>query len=160
MKRPVSMLLVVVMSLGLLLSACAPTAAPATTQPLAPSNPTKAVDPAKPAEPTVAPTEPAAAPAQSESDGVMTISQEQQSAWVRNFNPLLPDKSQRFPTRSGIYEPLFVYNVMTGEFVPWLATEYKWSPDATKLTMTTRDGVKWSDGQPFTAKDVAFTFNL
>lgn len=49
---------------------------------------------------------------------------------------------------------------MTGEFVPWLATEYKWSPDATKLTMTMRDGVKWSDGEPFTAQDVAYTFNL
>ncbi len=157
MKRPVYVVLAFVMILGLLLSACAPTTSSAATQPPAPAEPTKASDAAKPAEPTTAPAEPAAQP---EGDGVLTISQEQQSAWVRNFNPLLPDKSQRFPTRSGIYEPLFVYNVMKGEFVPWLATDYKWSPDATKLTMTMRDGVKWSDGQPFTAKDVAYTFEL
>ena len=24
----------------------------------------------------------------------------------------------------------------------------------------TRDGVKWNDGEPFTAEDVAFTFNM
>jgi peptide/nickel transport system substrate-binding protein len=49
---------------------------------------------------------------------------------------------------------------MTGAYVPWLATEYKWNPDNLKLTLTIRDGVKWSDGQAFTAKDVAFTFQL
>jgi peptide/nickel transport system substrate-binding protein len=41
-----------------------------------------------------------------------------------------------------------------------LATAFKSSPDGKQMTITTRDGVKWSDGQPFTAKDVAFTFNL
>ena len=28
------------------------------------------------------------------------------------------------------------------------------------LTFKLHPGVKWSDGQPFTAKDVVFTFNL
>ena len=32
--------------------------------------------------------------------------------------------------------------------------------DAASSTFDIRDGVKWSDGQPLTAKDVAFTFNL
>ena len=42
---------------------------------------------------------------------------------------------------------------------PWLATEYKW--DGTqKLTFTLRDGVKWSDGKPFTADDVVFTYEM
>lgn len=90
--------------------------------------------------------------------GIMTISTEQQATWVRNFNPLAGDR--RWPAREGMYEPLMVYNTIKGELVPWLATEYKWSDDNKKLTFTTHDNVKWSDGQPFSAKDVAFTFNL
>ncbi|WP_438016087.1 ABC transporter substrate-binding protein [Sorangium sp. So ce315] len=90
----------------------------------------------------------------------VTISREQQASWVRNFNPLLGEGSVRFPTVAGIYEPMIVYNTMKGEFVPWLATKYEWSDQNKKLTFTTRTEVKWSDGQPFSAKDVAFTFGL
>lgn len=100
----------------------------------------------------------AAAPASN--DAVLTVSQEQQATWVRNFNPLLAPSAVRFPTVAGIYEPLLVYSTLKGEFVPWLATKYEWSDGNKKLTFTIRSGVKWSDGQPFTAKDVAFTFEL
>ena len=41
-----------------------------------------------------------------------------------------------------------------------LAKSYAWNADKTVLTFTIRDGVKWSDGQPMSADDVAFTFNL
>ena len=44
--------------------------------------------------------------------------------------------------------------------MPWLATKYEWSADNKTLTFTLRNDVKWSDGQAFTAKDVAYTFNL
>ncbi|WP_437926089.1 ABC transporter substrate-binding protein [Sorangium sp. So ce291] len=90
----------------------------------------------------------------------VTISREQQASWVRNFNPLLGEGSVRFPTVAGIYEPMIVYNTIKGEFIPWLATKYEWSDSNKKLTFTTRTEVKWSDGQPFSAKDVAFTFGL
>ncbi|WP_438024714.1 ABC transporter substrate-binding protein [Sorangium sp. So ce233] len=90
----------------------------------------------------------------------VTISREQQASWVRNFNPLLAEGSVRFPTLAGIYEPMIVYNTMKGEFMPWLATKYEWSDGNKKLTFTIRSEVKWSDGQPFSAKDVAFTFGL
>lgn len=43
---------------------------------------------------------------------------------------------------------------------PELATSWSWSPDNTKLTFKLREGVKWHDGKPFTAKDVKCTFNL
>jgi peptide/nickel transport system substrate-binding protein len=102
---------------------------------------------------------PAAQPKPSE-PAILTVSVEQQASWVRNFNPLLAEKSQRWPARAGIYEPMMIYNTVTGKYVPWLATEFAWAPDNMKLTLKTRDGVKWSDGQPFTAKDVAFTFGL
>ncbi|WP_437979322.1 ABC transporter substrate-binding protein [Sorangium sp. So ce295] len=91
---------------------------------------------------------------------MVTIAREQQATWVRNFNPLLPEGSVRFPTVAGIYEPLLVYNTMRSDYTPWLATSYAWSDANKKLTFTTRSGVKWSDGQAFTARDVAFTFAL
>ncbi len=44
-----------------------------------------------------------------------------------------------------------------GNRVPHLATSWTISPDGKTYTFHLRQGVKWSDGQPFTAKDVAFT---
>src|SRR5437879_7601182 len=38
--------------------------------------------------------------------------------------------------------------------VPDLATEWSWNKEGTELTMPLRHGVKWHDGQPFTARDV------
>ena len=60
------------------------------------------------------------------------------------------------------YEPLFFFNILnpTQAPVPMLATAYSFSNGGKTLTLTTRSGVKWSDGQPFSAADVAFTFNL
>lgn len=80
------------------------------------------------------------------------------STWLRNFNPFT--STPRYPTQNGVYEPLMIYNTLKGELVPWLATAYNWSSDNKTLTFTIRDGVKWSDGQPLTADDVVYTFNL
>ena len=44
--------------------------------------------------------------------------------------------------------------------MPELATSWAWSEDGTELTFKLRDGVKWHDGQPFTAEDVKCTFDL
>jgi len=44
--------------------------------------------------------------------------------------------------------------------VPDLATSWAWNGDQTKLTFKLRQGVKWHDGKPFTAKDVKCTFDL
>lgn len=102
-----------------------------------------------------------ASPSPVVSDQLLTASDEQTSTWIRNFNPLLPQaSSNRWPTINGIYEPLFIYTLINAEIVPWLATEWSFNEDNTVLTFTTREGVQWSDGTPFTANDVAFTFNL
>ena len=77
------------------------------------------------------------------------------TTFVRNFNPF--GAAMDF-TIGGIYEPLYV--IVTaggGHEYPWLATAYKWTDSNHTLLLTIRDGVKWSDGQPFTAKDVLFT---
>jgi peptide/nickel transport system substrate-binding protein len=83
-----------------------------------------------------------------------------QGVWTRSFNPFRSDAESRWPTWAGIYEPLIISNRATGTFTPWLATAYTWSPDNLSVRFTTRPGVKWSDGVPFTARDVAFTFDL
>jgi ABC-type transport system substrate-binding protein len=44
--------------------------------------------------------------------------------------------------------------------VPDLATSWSWDATKTKLTFKLREGVKWHDGQPFTAKDVQCTWNM
>jgi peptide/nickel transport system substrate-binding protein len=91
--------------------------------------------------------------------GVLSISVEKQSAWVRNFNPLAPGEGARFPTRAGVYEPLLVFNTVAGEYVPWLATGYAWSDDHLSLRFTLRQA-RWSDGVHFTSADVVLTFGL
>jgi len=75
---------------------------------------------------------------------------------VPNFNPFSPSAVSILPV---IYETLFSVNILNGDIVPILGTSYKWEDNDLKLIITTRNGVKWSDGTPFTAKDVAFTFN-
>lgn len=82
------------------------------------------------------------------------------AGWKRVFNPFLHEAETRWPAPAGIYEPLIVYNRVTGSYTPWLATAYDWNPSNTKLTFTLRPGVLWSDGTPFSARDVAFTFGL
>ncbi|MCB1744722.1 MAG: peptide ABC transporter substrate-binding protein, partial [Gammaproteobacteria bacterium] len=44
--------------------------------------------------------------------------------------------------------------------VPDLATSWRWNDDRTVLTFELREGVKWHDGKPFTARDVECTWNL
>ena len=55
-----------------------------------------------------------------------------------------------------IYSPLFMYNA---DGINWfLATEYS-TEDGLTYTFKLRDDVKWSDGEPFTADDVVFTYS-
>ena len=44
--------------------------------------------------------------------------------------------------------------------IPDLAESWSWDPTNTKLTFKLRQGVKWHDGQPFTAKDVQCTWRM
>ena len=47
----------------------------------------------------------------------------------------------------------------TDNIRPELATSWAWNDDKTRLTFKLREGVKWHDGKPFTAKDVACTLD-
>ena len=45
------------------------------------------------------------------------------------------------------------------ELLPDLAEDWEISEDATEIRLSLREGVKWSDGEPFTADDIVFAFN-
>jgi len=76
------------------------------------------------------------------------------------FNPFVPGFMAGTGLHQLCFEPLFILNVATGEFVPWLAEGYEYSADYKKLTIRLRKGVTWSDGVEFTADDVVFTFDM
>ena len=77
----------------------------------------------------------------------------------KNYNPFSSGSQHLWPTLSAIYESLFYVNTLDGKVNNVLGTGYTWSKDNKTLTVTTRSGVKWTDGKPFSAADVAFTFN-
>lgn len=59
-----------------------------------------------------------------------------------------------------MFEPLFYYNSNEDKLIPWLAESFAYNADFTEVTVTLRDGVTWSDGEAFSAKDVAFTYEM
>lgn len=82
----------------------------------------------------------------------------QSGDYQRNFNPYSPTLIEGPGT---IFEPLFFFNLAReDEPLPRLGTEYSWNEDGTELSITTREGVQWSDGEDFTAEDVAFTLDM
>jgi peptide/nickel transport system substrate-binding protein len=65
----------------------------------------------------------------------------------------------------GVFNNLVMYKQDVAQnssqsIVPDLATGWSWSEDGTELTFPLRQGVKWHDGKPFTAKDVQCTWDL
>jgi peptide/nickel transport system substrate-binding protein len=81
------------------------------------------------------------------------------SPFTANFNPFNP--GAQFTPLQMVYEPLWFFDTAkAGVTQPWLATSYSWGPGGKSITFQLRQGVKWNDGQPFTAADVAYTFNL
>jgi peptide/nickel transport system substrate-binding protein len=124
--------------------ATAPTTAPAT----AAAKPTTA--------PAAAPTAPAAAaPASGTAGGTATL-------------PIGADPTLNPWHPNAFVESLFVNRVLFGGLAkpgkdlnpaPDLAASWKAADDGMNWTFTLRDNVTWSDGQPFTAADVDYTFN-
>jgi len=93
--------------------------------------------------------------------GKVVIDNESGSTWTCGFNPFNSSVLGPGLTFALIYEPLEFVNILqsTSPPTPWLATGSQWSNGYKTLTFTIRNGVKWSDGTPFSAADVAYTFN-
>ncbi|MGH2514977.1 MAG: ABC transporter substrate-binding protein, partial [Ktedonobacterales bacterium] len=79
-------------------------------------------------------------------------------SYTQNMSPFSPNVN--CGVDGLVYENLVYVNGVTAKETPMLATGYAWSNNNTTLTFTIRQGVKWSDGQAFSANDVAFTFNM
>ncbi len=82
---------------------------------------------------------------------------------TNNSNPFLSSSAgSSLGYKYMIYEPLEMMNPVrpADPGKPWLATKAVWNADYTQVVFTARDGVKWSDGQAFTAADIAYTFTL
>ena len=65
----------------------------------------------------------------------------------------------------GVFNNLVIYDQHVAQnrqqsIVPELATSWSWSEDGTRLTFELRPGVKWHDGEPFTARDVHCTWDM
>ena len=77
------------------------------------------------------------------------------------FNPL-GYSSSSYDTKvfHALFEPLMAPDE-SGEMTEYrLAESYEISDDNLTYTFKLRDGLKWSDGQPLTAKDVAFSYKI
>jgi peptide/nickel transport system substrate-binding protein len=88
----------------------------------------------------------------------LTMLANEQDAYTQNYNPYSPGVISG--TQGLIYETLLNVNHLDGTVKPWLASSYELANDAQSITFHLRQGVTWSDGQPFTSDDVVFTLNL
>lgn len=93
----------------------------------------------------------------------LTIAKPDGAIATESNNPWIGDSSAlKLGYVNAIYEPVGIVNVVdpSDEVRPWLASEITWSDDYTSVTLTTREGVKWSDGQDLTADDIAYSYQM
>ncbi len=99
---------------------------------------------------------PGTASAQEDDESVLRIGLH---AAEKNLNPFI--SPQALPITHDftmlVYDTLF-WSQATLEPEPWLATGAEASDDFRTWTVSLQEGVTWHDGTPFTAEDVAFTF--
>lgn len=95
-------------------------------------------------------------------DGVLVVGMPN-GPQQENQNPLATGSaSLSLGYAFAVYESLMQVNEITPTDppTPWLASSVEWNADSTQAVITARDGVKWSDGKDFTAKDIAFSIQL
>src|SRR5437667_4955311 len=103
-----------------------------------------------------------------------------ETAFAQKSGGILKSYSIDSPASMSIHEEVTIYALrpMMGVFnnlvmfdqqvkqnsmrsiVPELAASWSWDEEGTRLTFKLREGVRWHDGKPFTAKDVKCTWDL
>lgn len=140
----------------------APPAATNTPIPAAKADPTS--KPAEKVDPTAKPAadEPAVNHADAPRNRTLVIPLgDNQIINFDNFNPYaLGNQTHRTILSKGVNEMLFYSNLNTGEMIPGQAKSFEYNDTYDEITVKLREGVKWSDGEPFTSADVVFTLDL
>jgi peptide/nickel transport system substrate-binding protein len=77
----------------------------------------------------------------------------------RSFNRLVARDSSTVLVADLTQAKLVRINQVTQQVEPWLAESWTTSPDRRQTTLKLRRDVQFSDGHPFTADDVVFTFD-
>lgn len=92
----------------------------------------------------------------------LVVENNPQPTFTDTFNPFAATSTGKSQNALALfYEPLMQFNnTKAGTTYPWLAKSFSWNSDGTAITFLLQDNVKWSDGQAFTADDVAYTFSL
>ena len=75
----------------------------------------------------------------------------------KSFNPILVTDTTSNLFIGQVYLSLLRRDPKTGELIGGLAEKFDLSKDGLTLTYTLRDGLKWSDGAPFTGDDYKYT---
>jgi peptide/nickel transport system substrate-binding protein len=79
---------------------------------------------------------------------------------VDTFNPFMSFFAIGYTISGLTYDSLIDWSAEDFRPVPGLATSWKESDDHLTWTFTIREGVRFSDGTPLTARDAEFTYNL
>ena len=78
----------------------------------------------------------------------------------RSFNPITAlETPSLWVIGDTIYKSLTSYDNYQQQDAPGLASSWEHSPDGLTWVFHLRKGVRWSDGEPFTADDVVFTLD-
>jgi len=93
------------------------------------------------------------------SDADTTVLRVGWSLSADSLNPFVGQATEAYTVYHLNYDFLVRYDADTLEPVPGLAESWSHSTDGKTWTFKLRQGVKWQDGEPFTAADVAFTYN-
>jgi peptide/nickel transport system substrate-binding protein len=78
---------------------------------------------------------------------------------VDSFNPFLGIEAESYEMWALTYDYMISYSMKDMSPQPGLATKWSTSDDGLTWTFDIRTGVKWSDGQDLTARDIAYTYN-
>lgn len=74
-----------------------------------------------------------------------------------------PNPYRHYPRGPGYVRMSWVFDTLVWKddkgYIPALAKKWTYDPKSLAFTFELQEGVKWHDGQPFTAEDVAFTVN-
>lgn len=77
----------------------------------------------------------------------------------KTFNPWTATDTESREMSGHMFRGLTSIDYYSGEVIPDMAAEVTAAPDNLTYTIRLRKGLKWSDGKPITAEDVAFTWN-